>query len=310
MSYLDDFFDEQSEIIEKFGWAVVHVVPTEDDPPDTVPFAYTVGLTGYGFPELVIAGLPPETGHVLLNEMAGRVCDEGLLLRHGHRIRGLLEGQDVRVVGGEISEVLFPGAALMRYGDGRVRLLQLTWPDPKDRFPWQSGYDSGDYPQPTIGAMLVRTGLRCTTFRGVPGPRSRRTRARGSSGSSFGGSGFGGSGFRDSGGPGDSSSSGGPGGFGGFGDSGDSGDFGGPGGFGGFGDSGDSGDFGGPGGFGGFGDSGDSGDFGGPGGFGGFGDSGDSGDFGGPGGFGGFGDSGDSGDFGGPGGFGGEGGQP
>ena len=37
MSYLDDFFDEQSEIIEKFGWAVVHVVPTEDDPPEEGP---------------------------------------------------------------------------------------------------------------------------------------------------------------------------------------------------------------------------------------------------------------------------------
>jgi hypothetical protein len=178
VSYLDDFFDEQSEIIEKFGWAVVHVVPTEDDPPDTVPFAYTVGLTGYGFPELIIAGLPPETGHVLLNEMAGRVCDESLLLRHGHRIRGLIDGQDVWVVGGDITEALFPGAALMRYGDGRVRLLQLTWPDAADRFPWQNGYDSTDYPQPTIGGLLVRTGRRCATFRGIPGARSRRTRAR------------------------------------------------------------------------------------------------------------------------------------
>ncbi|MEU4621587.1 DUF4262 domain-containing protein [Actinoplanes sp. NPDC023801] len=178
MSYLDDFFDEQSEIIEKFGWAVVHVVPTEDDPPDTVPFAYTVGLTGYGFPELIIAGLPPESGHVLLNEMAGRVCDEGLLLRHGHRILGLLDGQDVRVVAGEIGEVLFPGAALMRYGDGRVRLLQLVWPDPGDRFPWQSGYDSAGHPQPTIGALLVRAGQRCRTFRGIPGTRAQRARRR------------------------------------------------------------------------------------------------------------------------------------
>ncbi|GIE79244.1 hypothetical protein Aph02nite_51940 [Actinoplanes philippinensis] len=173
MSYLDDFFDEQSEIIEKFGWAVVHVVPTEDDPPDTVPFAYTVGLTGYGFPELTIAGLPPETGHVLLNEVAGRVCDEGLLLRHGHRLRGLLDGQAVRVVAGRITETLFPGAALMRYGDDRVRLLQLAWPDPAGSFPWQSGYDALDYPQPTIGVPPARVG-RCGTFRGIPGAHERR----------------------------------------------------------------------------------------------------------------------------------------
>jgi hypothetical protein len=178
VSHLDDFFDEQSEIIEKFGWAVVHVVPTDDDPPGTVPFAYTVGLTGYGFPELTIAGLPPGTGHVLLNEVAGRVCDEGLLLRHGHHLRGLLDGQEVRVVAGQISETLFPGAALMRYGDDRVRLLQLAWPDPADRFPWQSGYDALDYPQPTIGVVLPHADRRCGTLRGIPGAPARRAQRR------------------------------------------------------------------------------------------------------------------------------------
>ena len=182
MSYLDDFFDEQSEIIERFGWAVVHVLPGEEDPAGTVPFAYTVGLTGYGLPELTVAGLPPEAGHVLLNEVAGRVAEEGLLLRHGHRLHGLLDGQQLRVVAGEISETLFPGAALMRYGEGRVRLLQLAWPDPGDHFPWQSGYDAAAFPQPTIGAPLVRARPRCRTFRG-PGPRRRRPRAHGDEGS-------------------------------------------------------------------------------------------------------------------------------
>ena len=113
MSDLEDFFDEQSEIIGKFGWAVVHVLPTEDDPEDTVPFAYTVGLTGYGFPELTIAGLPPETGHLLLNEVAGRVRDEGLLLGHGQRIRGLILEQEVRIVAGDSAE----GSILARLRD-------------------------------------------------------------------------------------------------------------------------------------------------------------------------------------------------
>ena len=179
MSYLDDFFDEQSEIIGKFGWAVVHVLPEEDDPADTVPFAYTVGLTGYGFPELTIAGLPPETGHLLLNEVAGRVVDEALLLRHGQCIRDLILEQQVRVVAGEIGETLFPGAALMRYGEDRVRLLQIVWPDPDDRFPWQSGYDASGCPQPTIGAVRPRAGRRCARFRGVPGAQARRAQRRG-----------------------------------------------------------------------------------------------------------------------------------
>lgn len=187
MSHLDDFFDEQSEIIGKFGWAVVHVLPTDDDPAETVPFAYTVGLTGYGFPELTVAGLPPETGHVLLNEVAGRVRDEGLLLGHGQRIRGLIDGQEVRIVAGESDETLFPGAALMRYGDDRVSLLQIAWPDPADRFPWQSGYDATTYPQPTIGVLRRRASRRCTAFRGVPGGRARRARRRASRASGEGG---------------------------------------------------------------------------------------------------------------------------
>lgn len=178
MSHLDDFFDEQSAIIGRFGWAVVHVLPTEDDPADTVPFAYTVGLTGYGFPELTVAGLPPETGHVLLNEVAGRVRDEGLLLSHGQRIRGLLDGQEVRIVAGQADETLFPGAALMRYGDDRVRLLQIAWPDPADRFPWQSGYDTAGFPQPTIGTLRPAAGRWCTVFRGIPGGRTRRSQRR------------------------------------------------------------------------------------------------------------------------------------
>ncbi|WP_430788497.1 DUF4262 domain-containing protein [Actinoplanes sp. G11-F43] len=178
MSYLDDFFDDQSEIIGKFGWAVVHVLPADDDPDDTVPFAYTVGLTGYGFPELTIAGLPAETGHVLLNEVAGRVRDEGLLLGHGQRLRGLIDGQELRVVAGGSVEILFPGAALMRYGDDRVSLLQLVWPDPSGRLPWQSGYDTAGYPQPTIGTTHPRPGIRCARFRGIPGAQTRRSRRR------------------------------------------------------------------------------------------------------------------------------------
>ncbi|MEV0896201.1 DUF4262 domain-containing protein [Actinoplanes sp. NPDC049802] len=174
MSYLDDFFEEQSEIIERFGWAVVHVLPGDDDPAETVPFAYTVGLTGYGYPELAIAGVSPEVGHQLLNEVAGRVRDEGLQLRHGHRIRGLITGQEVRIVAGDIRAELFPGAALMRYGDDRVRLLQIAWPDPGDRFPWQSGYDAERFPQPTLGVPVTRAGLRCATFRGIPGSALRR----------------------------------------------------------------------------------------------------------------------------------------
>src|SRR5688500_19045526 len=117
MSFRDDFFERQSEIIDEYGWAVVHVLPADDDPEETVPFAYTVGLTGFGFPELAITGLDPEAGHQILNELACRLCDDGLRLSHGQRISDLLADQEVVIVAGEATEEVFPGAALARYGD-------------------------------------------------------------------------------------------------------------------------------------------------------------------------------------------------
>ena len=174
---MSDFFDQQSDLIEEFGWAVVHVLPTDEDPADAVPFGYTVGLTGYGHPEIAISGVPPEVAHPILNELASRVCDEGLQLRHGRRIRDLIVDHDVVIVAGEPTEEVFPGVAVMRYGE-RVRLRQVVWPDPGDRFPWQSGYETAGCPQPTIGAAEPRAAARCGTFRGFPRGRTRAGRSR------------------------------------------------------------------------------------------------------------------------------------
>ncbi|MEU1964400.1 DUF4262 domain-containing protein [Micromonospora sediminicola] len=58
-----DFRHRQGEIIDRAGWAVTLVVPNDDDPDDTAPFAYAVGLTAPDYPELIIAGDPTEQLH-------------------------------------------------------------------------------------------------------------------------------------------------------------------------------------------------------------------------------------------------------
>ncbi|MFC7534808.1 DUF4262 domain-containing protein [Actinoplanes sp. GCM10030250] len=179
MSFRDEIFDRQSELIDEFGWAVVHVVPTEEDPEDAVPFAYTVGLTGFGFAELTITGLPPELSHTILNELATRLRDDGLRLRHGQPLTDLLVDQEVVIVAGAPTDDVFPGAALLRYGDERVHLNQVVWPDPWDKFPWHHDYESILYPQPVIGRPQPATASRCHSFRGIPRPNGRRgARAR------------------------------------------------------------------------------------------------------------------------------------
>jgi Domain of unknown function (DUF4262) len=174
---MSDFFAEQTEIIQQFGWAVVHVLPSDEDPADAVPFAYTVGLTAAARPELIIAGLPPDLAHQLLNEVAGRVHDEGAHFHHGRHVTDLIVDQDVVILTGAPTPDLWPGAALARYGRGSLRLQQLVWPDPENRFPWQAGYPSEEFHQPLIDAPSVAL-ARCRAPRSLAGPRIRRMGTR------------------------------------------------------------------------------------------------------------------------------------
>ena len=149
MDEFDEVLSRQDEHIDRVGWSVTVVLPTDDDP--GAPFAYTVGLTEHGFPELVIAGLAPPIAQALLNDLAGRVYDQATRFRHGQRVADLLAGYDAVIVDGAATEALYPGAAYARYGTDRVRLQQVVWPDRHGRFPWDRGYTHGPQAQPLIG---------------------------------------------------------------------------------------------------------------------------------------------------------------
>jgi hypothetical protein len=146
----NDFLRRQQQIIDTVGWAVMHVLPTEDETDTTTPFAYTVGLTAHDYPELLIAGLPPDVAHGLLNDLASRVYDKAERFTDGQRISDLIAGYDAVVVDGAPTDELLPGVAIARYGRDRVRLQQVVWPDPQGRFPWDTGYDFDPDVQPLI----------------------------------------------------------------------------------------------------------------------------------------------------------------
>jgi hypothetical protein len=159
MPNIEDFLRRKQEIIDKVGWAVMHVLPNGDDPDDphdpddpdaTTPFAYTVGLTAHGYPELFIAGLAPGIAHALLNDLAGRVYDQAKRFTHGQRVSDLIAGYDAIIVEGPVIEALPPMAAIARYGRDQIRLQQIVWPDRQGRFPWQDGYDLDPHTQPLI----------------------------------------------------------------------------------------------------------------------------------------------------------------
>ncbi|WP_189198445.1 DUF4262 domain-containing protein [Micromonospora fulviviridis] len=140
MTGIDDFLYRQREIIDRVGWVLTLVVPSDDEPDDTAPFAYTVGLTAHDYPVLIIAGLDPATSQALLNDLASRVYDKGELFRHGQRIGDLVAGYDAVIIDGDSTEQLHPGGAIGRYGRDRVGLQQVVWPDRRGRFPWETAY--------------------------------------------------------------------------------------------------------------------------------------------------------------------------
>jgi len=126
--------------IERYGWHVA-LVPADDATPGAVGWAFTIGLEQrLRHPELVVFGLEHELAHGLLNRAADAVR-RGWRFEPGQRYDGLLEGY--ACAAREIDPRWYPvflGNAQWHYqGDG-FRALQLFWPDPAKRYPWEEGF--------------------------------------------------------------------------------------------------------------------------------------------------------------------------
>lgn len=77
---IDDYLDVLRTIIADHGWAVQFV---EDE---SRPFAYTVGLSLRGLPELLITGLQPRKSAHVLNSVAHYIADDGMVVQPAERI--------------------------------------------------------------------------------------------------------------------------------------------------------------------------------------------------------------------------------
>ncbi|WP_033293891.1 DUF4262 domain-containing protein [Amycolatopsis jejuensis] len=135
--------NEVLERIEEYGWCVQGVLGTDFRP----PWAYTVGLTAEGLPELVITGLPPHLAAGALNAAAAEalctgppVPGEPWWLPRSPRL--------------EIVQLSAPAAhlsvAVSCYGT-EIEARQLVYPDDAGRFPWSPRYNSGLGGQPVLG---------------------------------------------------------------------------------------------------------------------------------------------------------------
>jgi hypothetical protein len=89
----DEVLFHHHALIDEFGWAAVGVV---DDDAWHEGWLYTIGLTAYDQPELVVVGVPPERCGAILTDLVERVM-EGETLLPGSVLD--VFGIDVEIVG-------------------------------------------------------------------------------------------------------------------------------------------------------------------------------------------------------------------
>ena len=91
---VDQYDAWQRETIRRHGWALQAVLGDEQAP----PFVYTVGLSGFAHPELILFATSQATAATVLNDL-------GELVRSGRRLHA---GEKVRVHSGEVHLLAFP----------------------------------------------------------------------------------------------------------------------------------------------------------------------------------------------------------
>lgn len=139
------------ETIRRYGWAIqaVGADPARLAP----PFAYTVGLTRFGHPELVVFGLSDSAAAAVLNTLGIR-AKSGLRIDGGALFAAGAAGpRALRAVPfPHPEEVLF--TAVGRYGP-RVTATQIVVADENGTFPGEPGYRDPEWLQPPPGSFAA-----------------------------------------------------------------------------------------------------------------------------------------------------------
>ncbi|MDX6200320.1 MAG: hypothetical protein QOJ79_3471 [Actinomycetota bacterium] len=144
---LDEFYARVIRpTIERCGWYVQYVIGTRGVP----SYAYTIGLTEHGYPELIATGVTPNEAAALLN--AGGELLHRRWLEHGQRVA--VAGRRVEIV-----QLPCPEAHLLFADDVYGPDLQAVQPvhaDESGVWPWSRGYRGGAGGQPVLGPRAVR----------------------------------------------------------------------------------------------------------------------------------------------------------
>jgi len=132
---LDEHEQSFVSLIREHGWFNTRVF--DGDP----PFSYTTGFYLKGSPEFIVFSLPKDVSHDAFWHLFRRMC-EGVERRTGIRdsdVLGNFPAYLFKVADRNHAEYL--GWSRWFYGAQHVPTLQIVWPDPQGKFPWEAGFD-------------------------------------------------------------------------------------------------------------------------------------------------------------------------
>lgn len=116
------------------------------------PFAYTIGLFGWGHPELLVFGLDRRIAALLLDDVAERVRAGGDVAPGDVlSFAGWSHRTTVEAVPNPGDIVIAANRFYRRPADTSVDVLQLTYDDRDGRFPWDDDYANAAWIQPRPG---------------------------------------------------------------------------------------------------------------------------------------------------------------
>jgi hypothetical protein len=125
--------------IQKHGFFIMQVAGEPGSP----PYAYTIGLAPT-FPELLIIGVSHQETAIILHRVVNQLKNEGAFFESGHTYTGTGILDELPCYFAQVDRAKYEdsvGGAILWHHNREFPLLQLVWPDPSGRFPWQAGYE-------------------------------------------------------------------------------------------------------------------------------------------------------------------------
>ena len=137
------------------GWDVVSVPAQAGTPPQS----YTVGLARRGLHEFIVFGFSPELARPVLGDLAQRARD-GERFPTNVGLEDVLPGMPAVLLDVPSVEADHYLPAARDCAPMNLRALQIVWPDGRDLFPWQDGYDETFRGRQIVLHPFARTGGR------------------------------------------------------------------------------------------------------------------------------------------------------